>query len=98
MTMYIDNIIRDIRDIIFDAKQASARAYDNRRDADRVFGYVEEGTEGSLKSYEIVSDGLVDASQALDRASEDFFAIEEALKKLIEEIQMEALSAKVQAK
>lgn len=96
--MYIDNIIRDIRNIIFDAKQAYARAYDNRRDADRVFGYVEEGTEGSLKSYEIVSDGLVDASQALDRASEDFFAIEEALKKLIEDIQMEALSAKVQSK
>ena len=96
--MYIDNIIADIRHIIFDAKQASARAYDNRRDADRVFNRVVEGEEGSLKSYETVSEGLVDASNALDRASEDLLNIEEMLKKLIEDIEMEALSHKVQSK
>lgn len=98
MTMYVDNIIKEIRCIIFDAKQASARAYYNRCDADRVFTRVEEGTEGTLKSYETVSEGLVDASQALDRASEDFLNIEEMLRKLIEDIEMEALSHKVQSK
>ena len=96
--MYVENIIRDIRHIIFDAKQASARAYDNKRDADRVFKHVVEGEEGSLKSYETVSEGLVDASNALDRASEDLLNIEEMLKKLIEDIEMEALSHKVQSK
>lgn len=96
--MYIDNIIKDIRAIMFDAKQASVRAYDNRRDVDRTFNLIEEGAEITLKSHEIISDGLVDASQALDRANEDFLNIEEMLRKLIEDIEMEALSAKVQSK
>lgn len=96
--MYTENIIRDIKDIIHEAKMASARAYDCRRDADRVFNNVVEGEEGSLKSYEIVSEGLVDASQALDRANDDLLNLEEMLKTLIYNVEMEALSAKVQAK
>ena len=96
--MYIENILRDIKDIIHEAKLASARAYDCRRDADRVFNNVVEGEEGSLKSYEIVSEGLVDASHALDRANDDLLNIEEMLNTLIYNVEMEALSAKVQSK
>lgn len=95
--MYIENIIRDITDMIYEAKQASVKAYEDRRDADNTFGYVEEGSEGSLQSYNIVSEGLVDASNALDRCSDKFMDLEVMLQTLIYNIEMEALSAKVQA-
>jgi len=45
-----------------------------------------------------VADGLVNASQALDKASDDFGNIEQMLKKIIEDIKMEELSYKVQSK
>jgi hypothetical protein len=96
--MYVENILRDIKDIIHEVKMASAQAHDCRRDADRVFNNVVEGEEGSLKSYEIVSEGLVDTSQALDRANDDLLNIEEMLNTLIYNVEMEALSAKVQSK
>jgi hypothetical protein len=96
--MYVENILREIKDIIHEAKMAAARAYDCRRDADRVFTNVVEGEEGSLKSYEVVSDGLVEASEALDCANDDLLNIEEMLKTLIYNVEMEALSAKVQSK
>lgn len=96
--MYTENIIRDIKDIIHEAKMASARAYDCRRDADRVFTKVVEGEEYTKHGYETVADGLVEASEALDRANDDMLNIEEMLKTLIDTLEMEALSAKVQAK
>jgi hypothetical protein len=92
MTMYVENIIRDIEDLIFDVKAAGVRAYENRRDADRVF------TRLDFDDYQAVSEGLVDASQALDKANDDFLSIEGVLRKIIEDIQMETLSAKVQGK
>jgi hypothetical protein len=96
MTMYVENIIRDLNDLIFDVKAAGARAYENRRDADRVFTRV-DGDEG-CDDYPIVAEGLVEASQALDKANDDFLNIEQMLRKIIEDIQMETLSAKVQGK
>jgi hypothetical protein len=96
--MYIDGITRDIRDIIHDSRQASSRAYQNHCEADRVLTKVAKGEEGSLKSCKTVSDGLVDASEALDKASEDFDNLVEMLDRLIYDIEMEALSAKVQSK
>lgn len=96
--MYTENIIRDLLDLIHDVKQAGCRAYENRKDADRTFTRVREGEEGTLDGYETVSDGLMDASHALDKASDDFLNIEEMLKKIIEDIKMEELSAKVQSK
>jgi len=96
MTMYVENIISDINDLIFDVKAAGVRAYENRRDADRVFTRV-YGDEGS-DDYLIVAEGLVEASQALDKAKDDFLNIEQMLRKIIEDIQMETLSAKVQGK
>jgi hypothetical protein len=90
--MYVENIIRDIEDLIFDVKVAGVRAYGNKRDADRVF------TRLDFDDYQAVSEGLVDASQALDKAKDDFGNIEQMLLKIIEGIQMETLSAKVQGK
>ena len=94
--MNIQGIIYDLADLTHDAMMAGGRAKENKRDAERVFTRV-EGDE-SCEDYKVVADGLVDATQALDRASEDFFMIEEMLAKIIEHIEMEALSAKVQAK
>jgi hypothetical protein len=96
MTVYVENIIRDLNDLIFDVKAAGVRAYENRRDTDRVFTRV-DGDEG-CDDYPIVAEGLVEASQALDKANDDFLSIENVLRKIVEDIQMEALSAKVQAK
>jgi hypothetical protein len=59
---------------------------------------VREGEEGTLDGYETVSEGLEDASLALDKAGEDFLSIGERLRKIIEGIQMEALSERVQGK
>jgi hypothetical protein len=94
----IENIIRDIRDLIHDVKTYESNAYHDKKDADRVFSNVEEGEEGSLESYEVVSDGLVEASQALDRAMDRFGEIEGHLLLLIERIEREALSHKVQSR
>jgi len=96
--MYIENIISDIRDLIHDAKQAASRIHSDRREADRTFNRVVEGQEGTLESYNTVSEALLDASNALDRANEDLLNFEEMLHTLIYNIEMEALSAKVQSK
>ena len=96
--MDTENIIRDIRDLIHDVKTYESNAYHDKKDADRVFCNVEEGEEGSLESYEIVSDGLVEASQALDRAMDRFGTVEGHLLNLIDSIEREALSAKVHSR
>ena len=96
--MYTENIIRDLLDLIHDVKAAGYRAYDNRKDADRTFTCVVEGEEYTQHGYETVAEGLVEASQALDKAKDDFGNIEEMLNKIIEDIKMEELSHKVQSK
>ena len=96
--MHTENIIRDLLDLIHDVKAAGVRAYDNRRDADRVFTLVVEGEEYTKHGYETVADGLVEASQALDKANEDFLIVEQILRKIIDDIEMETLSAKAQGK
>lgn len=96
--MNTENIIKDIHDLIHDVKQMSSRVYSDRRDADRTFARVVEGQEGTLESYNTVSEGLVDASNALDRANEDLLNLEEMLRTLISNIEMETLSHKVQSK
>jgi hypothetical protein len=95
--MYVENIICDIEDLIFDVKQAGSRAYDNKREADRSLSNAENG-EFPSDAYYIVCEGLVDASNTLDKVKEDFLSIEERLRKIIEGIQMEALSERVQGK
>ena len=90
--MYVENIICDIEDLIFDVKQAGCRAYGNRKGADRVFAELD------FDDFQAVSEGLVDASQALDKANDDFLSIEGRLRKIIEGIQMEALSAQARGR
>ena len=96
--MYVENIICDIEDLIFDVKQAGCRAYDSRRDAERTMTLVLNECAGYPKAYRTIFDGMVDASQALDKASGDFLNIEERLRKIIEGIQMEALSAQARGR
>lgn len=96
--MEIELILRDIYDLIHDVKTYQANAYEDRRDADRTFTRVEEGYEYYRDGYETVASGLVDASQALDRAKDRFGVVEEMLLKLINDIEREALSHKVQSR
>jgi len=96
--MYADLIIRDLLDIIHDVKQAHSRAYENRKEAARTFNNVVEGFEGTIDSYETVSDGLVDAIDALHKAKDDFGNIEEVLLKVIEDIKREELSAQARGR
>lgn len=86
---------KDIHDLIHDVKQLSSRVYHSRRDADRVSIKVGDERE---EHYDTVVDALVDASQALDRVDEDLFNLEERLRTLISNIEMETLSHKVQSK
>ena len=79
MTMYIDNIIRDIKDLIYVNNVNWNNAYKNKRDAER-------------------HDDLADALHGLDQAMDALCMIDERLKQLVDMIEMEALSAKVQAK
>ena len=95
--MYTENIIRDLLDLIHDVKAAGSRAYDNHKDADRSLSNAESNDFPS-EAYYTVSEGLVDASEALDKAKDDFGNIEEMLNKIIEDIKMEELSYKVQSK
>lgn len=96
--MEIENIIRDIRDIIYDAKSYETNASEDRKDALRVFTRVEEGREYTEYGYETVAEGLIDATDALDRAKDRFGLIEGHLLILIDCIEREALSAKVQSR
>ena len=96
--MNTENIIKDIHDLIHDVKQMSSRVYSDRREADRTFTRVVEGAEHTEHGYETVAEGLVDASNALDRTKEGLLNLEEMLRTLIYNIEMETLSHKVQSK
>lgn len=96
--MEIELILRDIRDLIYDVQSYEANASEDRKEAIRVFTNVVEGEEGTLKSYGVVAEGLVDATEALDRALDRFGEIEGHLLLLIERIEREALSHKVQSR
>ena len=96
--MDTENIIRDIRDLIYEVQSYEANASEDRKDAIRTFTNVIEGEEATYKSYDIVSNGLVDATDALDRAKDRFGTIEGWLLKLIDSIERESLSAKIQSR
>jgi hypothetical protein len=96
--MNTENIIRDIRDLIHDVRSYETNASEDRKDAIRVFNRVEEGREYTEHGYETVADGLVDATEALERAKERFGDIEAHLLILIERIEREALSHKIQSR
>lgn len=96
--MEIELILRDIRDLIHDVKTYEANASEDKKDAIRVFSRVEEGYEYYRDGYETVAEGLVDATDALDRAKDRFGKVEGWLLNLIDNIEREALSHKVQSR
>lgn len=96
--MEIELIVRDIRDLIHEVQSYEANASEDKKDASRVFYRVEEGREYTEHGYETVAEGLVDATDALDRAKDRFGTIEGWLLKLIDSIEREALSAKVHSR
>ena len=96
--MEIESIIRDIRDLIHEVQSYEANASEDRKDAIRVFTNVVVGEEATYKSYDTVSNGLVDATDALDRAKDRFGTVEGWLLNLIDSIEHEALSAKVHSR
>lgn len=95
--MEIELIIRDIRDLIHEVQSYEANASEDKKDASRVF-YRASGHEYTEHGYDTVSNGLVDATDALDRAKDRFGTVEEMLLKLIDSIEREALSHKVQSR
>lgn len=96
--MEIELILRDIRDLIHEVQSYEANASEDRKDAIRVFNRVEEGREYTEHGYETVAEGLVDATDALDRAKDRFGKVEFWLLNLIESIERESLSAKIQSR
>lgn len=92
-----ENIIRDIRDLIHEVQSYEANASEDKKDASRVF-YRASGHEYTEHGYETVSNGLGDATDALDRAKDRFGTIEGWLMNLIDNIEREALSHKVQSR
>jgi len=96
--MNTEMLIRFVDDLIHDVKSYQSRTSEDRKDAIRVFANVIEGEEGTLESYETVADGMVDATEALERAKERFGVVEDMLSKLVEEIERESLSSKVQSR
>lgn len=91
-------LLRDIRDLIYEVRSYEANASEDKKDASRVFYRVEEGREYTEHGYETVAEGLVDATDALDRAKDRFGLIKGHLLVLIDCIEREALSHKVQSR
>lgn len=77
--MYIDNIIRDIRDMIYLNNVNWDNVMKSKREANR-------------------DDDLSEALYGLDQAMDALCMIDERLKQLVDLIEMEALSHKVQSK
>ena len=95
--MDTENIIRDIRDLIYEVQSYEANASEDKKDAARALSNAENGDFPS-DAYHTVSDGLIDATDALDRAKDRFGTIEGWLLKLIDSIERESLSAKIQSR
>ena len=77
--MYIENIIRDIKDTIYLNNINWDNVQKSKREAQR-------------------DDDLSEALYGLDQAMDALCMIDERLKQLMDMIEMEALSAKVQSK
>lgn len=88
--MYIENIVTDLKDIIWDTILVANNTKECKRKADRTLKHSGE--------YETVADGLIDASDALDKAVDAMNDLQDRLFTLIEKIEMEALSTKVQSR
>ena len=91
--MYTEDIIRDLKDIIWDTILVANNAKEGKKEADRTLKH-----SGGSEYGGVTHDGLIDASDALDKAADAMNEIQDRLFTLIEKIEMEALSAKVQSR
>jgi hypothetical protein len=93
----MDNIIIDMKHMIYDLKRMESSVYADREDTSRaLFNGNEEGIwEKTAKAYE---NGLIDAQDALQRAAENLRLIQGCMEYLIDAIEYETLSNKVQGK
>ena len=93
----MDNIINDMKHMIYDLKRMESSIYADREETSRaLFNGNEAGIwEKTAKTYE---NGLIDAQDALQRAAESMRLIQECLDTLIENIEYATLSNKVQGK
>lgn len=77
--MHVDNIIRDIKDLIHDNNANRGNVHQSKREA-------------------FQRDDLEEALYGLDKAMDALDAVSHRLEQLIDMIEMEELSAKVQSK
>jgi hypothetical protein len=90
-------ITRDLKDILYDIKQLSAALYQDKRDIDLTFNMA-FACENDADHIERLSDGLVEASGAIDLRSDQLDNIEKYLVKLMEDLEYAVLSDRVQQK
>jgi len=93
----MDNIIIDMKGLIYDLKRMEGNVKTDREDTIRALSNGnEEGIwEKTAKAYE---NGLIDAQDALQRAAENLRLIQGCMEYLIDAIEYETLSNKVQGK
>lgn len=95
--MYVDNIIRDLKDLIHDAQQMENSVNSDRKEAGRALSNGDE-QDYAKDAAVIYEDGLIDAQNALQLAEEHLQMVQYRLELLIEEIEYEQLSSKVNGK
>jgi len=95
--MYIENIIRGLQDLIHDVKQMENRVYGDRKEASRALSNGDE-QDYAKEAAVIYEDGLIDAQNALQLAEEHLQMIQYRLELLVEQIEYEQLSSKVQSR
>ena len=93
----MDNIIIDMKGLIYDLKRMEGNVKTDREDTIRALSNgSEEGIwEKTAKTYE---NGLLDAQDALQKAAENLRLIQGCLDYLIDAIEYETLSNKAQGK
>lgn len=91
----MDNIIRDIEDLIHDLKSMEGNVKADRVDTTRVLsnGDEQEIWKNTAKTYE---NGLLDAQYALQRAEESLRTVQYRLDNMVEDFKYAVLSAMVQ--
>jgi uncharacterized coiled-coil protein SlyX len=90
----MDIIIADIRDIMFDAKEAQARLEQYITDADRginVTHAAQAEKEPKAKTIETLFYYLIEAKHDMDRVKDDMKELHNKLESLVEVVAYEAL-------
>jgi hypothetical protein len=93
----MENIIIDMKGLIYDLKRMEGNVKTDREDTIRALsnGSEEDFWEKTAKAYE---NGLLDAQDALQRAAENLRLIQGCMEYLIDAIEYAELSNKIQGK